>query len=264
MVNPLITARPYDTNIPASYHGQATPLVLLLHGYSATPFIEDIIFGLTAESNARGFLYAMPSGLTDHTGAPYWNATDACCDYDHSNVDDVAYLNAVIDDMEARYHVDKKRVFIAGHSNGGFMAYRMACDSAPRIAAIVSLAGAMWLDTSKCRPTDHVAVLEAHGDADTEVLYNGGGDPPYPSAEQSVADWAANDDCSPTLTQTGMTLDLVSNLPGAETSVARHDGCVSGGAAELWTIHGAPHVPMFNLPAWPEAIYNWMLAHPKP
>lgn len=262
VTSPLIVARPYDSHIPASYDpSKATPLVLLLHGYSATPFIEDVVFGLTAESNARGFLYAMPSGLTDSKGAPYWNATDACCDFDHTNVDDVAYLNAVIDDMEARYNVDKKRIFIAGHSNGGFMAHRMACDAAPRIAAIVSLAGAMWLDATKCKPTDKVAVLQVHGDADTEVIYNGTS--AYPSATQTVADWAVNNGCAPSLTPTGMTLDLVSNLPGAETEVARHDGC-AGGAAELWTIHGGSHVPAFNLPAWPDAIYNWMAAHPKP
>src|SRR5205814_1733454 len=125
--NALVAARPYETNIPLHYDPKKpTPLVIMLHGYSATPFVEEAIYGLTAVSEAQIFLYAMPSGLSDSQHHPYWNATDACCDRDGSHVDDVAYLNAVIDDMEARYNVDKKRIFFTGHSNGGFMSHRLA------------------------------------------------------------------------------------------------------------------------------------------
>jgi polyhydroxybutyrate depolymerase len=261
--NAQVMARPYDTNIPASYSpDKPTPLVLLLHGFTATPFVEDAVFGLTAVSDARGFLYAMPSGTHNSKNEPFWNATDQCCDTEHSGVDDAAYLAAVIDDMQARYNVDPKRIFITGHSNGGFMSYRMACDSAPRLAAIVSLAGAMWGDVTRCQPTDKVAVLQVHGDHDSEVPYEGF-PPGLPSAHQSVADWAAFDGCSPTLTPTGQTLDLDARIAGAETVVERHDGC-AGGAAELWTVTGANHVPTFNMPGWGNAIFDWMMAHPKP
>ncbi len=260
--SPLVVARPYDVNVPPSYNGsKATPLVVLLHGYSATPYLEDAVFGMSDYSNTAGFLLALPSGLKDHTGAPFWNATDACCNFDNVAVDDVTYLTAVIDDLRARYHVDDKRIFVVGHSNGGFMSHRMACDRSTKIAGIVSLAGAQWLDQSHCKPTDPVAVLEVHGDADTEVPYNGG--PDIPSATQTVLDWAALDGCNSTLTPYG-TIDLDSRLMGAETTQAAVSCTGAHAAAELWTIHGGSHVPNFNLPAWPQAIFTWLMAHPRP
>lgn len=263
--SPLIVARPYDSNIPPSYHGDATPLVVLLHGYGATPFLEDSYFGMTDYSNAAGFLLAEPSGLHDHTGAPFWNATDACCDLDGTGVDDVAYLTAVIDDMRARYHVDDARIFFVGHSNGGFMSHRMACDRADRIAAIVSLAGAQWEDLSHCKPTEAVPVLEVHGTSDDEVPYDGA--PDVPSATQTVLDWSQLDGCDGNLAEYGA-IDLVDTLTGpngepAETAQAKVSCANPRAAAELWTINKGTHVPPFRLPDWPKAVFDWLSAHPR-
>jgi polyhydroxybutyrate depolymerase len=259
--SPLITDRPYDSYVPPHYDpSKPAPLVVMLHGYGATPFVEDAVFGLTEFQATSDFLLAEPSGRIDSMQHPFWNATDACCDFDHTGVDDVAYLNAVIDDMQARYNVDPKRIFVTGHSNGGFMSYRLACDASPRLAAIVSLAGAMWLDTSKCKPTSPVAVLEVHGDADNMVAY--GGTAQYPSAAVSVGDWAMFNGCAGALTPTGRTLDLDATLPGAETVESTY-ACTTG-AATLWTIHGGNHVPNFQMPTWAQSIYAFMQAHPKP
>src|SRR5437016_4268465 len=126
MPSALIVARPYDSNIPAAYHGQPTPLLILLHGFGQNGFVQNAYFGLNQLSEDKGFLLAFPDGTRSSQGQRFWNATDACCDLDGSGVDDVAYLNAVIDDMERLYNVDKKRVYLTGHSNGGFMSHRMA------------------------------------------------------------------------------------------------------------------------------------------
>ena len=237
-----MVARPYQTTIPASYKGAPTPLVILLHGYGETGFVQDAYFGLDAVAEDKGFLLAYPDGTVDSNGEHFWNATDACCDLDHTGVDDVAYLNAVIDDMERQYNVDKKRVYFTGHSNGGFMSHRMACDAAPRIAAIASLAGAVWKDASKCNPTEPVGVVEIHGDMDMEVPYDGG--PDLPSAMQTVATWSQKNGCTGDLTDTGETMDLDFEIDGPETGVARYT-CAQG-AAELWTMHGAGHLPNFR------------------
>lgn len=259
--SPLVAARPYDSNIPASYDpSQPTPLLVSLHGYGETAYLQDAYMGLTPYSETAGFLLAMPQGTIDSMNHPFWNATDACCDLDHTNVDDVAYLNAVIDDMELRYNVDKKRVFLVGHLNGGFMSHRLACDSAPRIAAIVSLAGAQWKDVTKCKPANPVAVLQVHGDMDNEVPYGGG--PDLPSAMETVNDWATLNGCAGPIADTGQTLDLDQTQPGAETAISR--ASCTAGAAELWTVHGANHVPSFRLPEWPQTFWSWLTAHPKP
>jgi hypothetical protein len=62
----------------------------------------------------------------------------------------------------------------------------------------------------------------------------------------------------------GAPLDLDKAQAGAETTVETWTGCKAGGAAELWTIHGAGHVPAFRMPDWPNAIWGWMSTHPKP
>lgn len=260
--NPLVAARPYEYQVPSGYDpATPAPLLVLLHGYSASGLVQDLYFGMRPFADAQGILYAYPDGTPDSGGKRFWNATPACCDFEHRGIDDVAYLDAVIGDMSARYNVDRKRVYLAGHSNGGFMAYRLACERAARIAAIVSLAGAMDKDASRCQPSEPVAVLQVHGDQDGSVPYGGG--PNEPSARESVADWAKRDGCSDRTDTSSPPLDLDKGIPGPETTAEKWTGCHPGGAAELWTIHGGTHIPNLQ-PTWAATIYGFLAAHPKP
>jgi polyhydroxybutyrate depolymerase len=260
----LVAARPYTLHVPPGYRiGQPIPLVVLLHGYGASGAVQEAYFQLTPVSDSRTFLYAYPDGTVDSTGMRFWNATDACCNLYGSTVDDVAYINAVIDDVEAHYSVDPKQVYLVGHSNGGFLSHRLACDSAARIAAIVSLAGAQWNDLSRCKPDSGVAVLEVHGTADAVIAYNGGliGTVPYPSAQQTVADWASLNRCSG-LDTSAHNIDIDAVIPGDETTVARYTGC-DAGAVELWSIQGGSHIPSL-VPGWGNDVYGFLSNHPKP
>ena len=117
-------------------------------------------------AEARGFLYCYPDGTIDRWGNRFWNATDACCDFGNTGVDDAGYLRALIEEIARRFAVDRKRIYLVGHSNGGFMAYRMACQSADLIAGIASLAGTTFLDPSRCAPSEPVNILHIHGTAD--------------------------------------------------------------------------------------------------
>jgi polyhydroxybutyrate depolymerase len=258
--------RPVQVHVPPGYvPGVPAPLVLLLHGYTASGFIEESYLNFTAVSDAKGFLYAYPDGTTNASGERFWNATDACCDLGGSMVDDSKYLHDLIGEIEARYTVDPKKVFLVGHSNGGFMTYRMACDHADQIAAIASLAGAMFSDVTNCHASGPVAVLEIHGTADTVISYTGGaiGGHAYPGATTSVADWTTIDGCD-AADAPGPSLDLDSSLPGSETTVAVHaTGCKPGGHTELWTIAGGSHIPSFT-PTFAPAVVDFLYAHPKP
>ncbi|MSX92973.1 MAG: prolyl oligopeptidase family serine peptidase, partial [Actinobacteria bacterium] len=148
--------RPFDVFVPSSYtKGTAMPLVVLLHGYGATGPIQEAYFGVQALAESEGFLYVHPTGTTNSLGKAFWNATDACCGY-QTTVDDVAYLTGILDSVSAQYDVDPKRIYFMGHSNGGFMSYRMACELSGRVAAIASLAGATFLDAAKCNPSEPV------------------------------------------------------------------------------------------------------------
>jgi polyhydroxybutyrate depolymerase len=253
--NPLVEARPYQTVIPTRYDAaKPTPLVVVLHGYGANGLVQAGYFALPALAEERGFLLAYPDGTRDGTGKLFWNATDACCDFANHGVDDVAYLAAVIDDMSARYTVDRKRVWLVGHSNGGYMANRLACDLAPRVAAIASLAGAEWTDAARCRPSEAVAVLAIHGDADASV--------PYAKGRESAGRWASRNGCAIDA-ERRTAIDLERSIDGSETDVEQWIGCRAGGDVALWTLRGGSHLPAFRPDAGAK-IHDWLAAHPKP
>ncbi len=265
----LVAARPYNFKVPTGYDKtKPTPLVIMLHGYSASGVLEEAYFQLSATSDAQTFLYAYPDGTKDPTNNLFWNADDACCDFYSIPVDDVAYVNAIIDDVETKYNVDTKRIFVVGHSNGAFMSHRLACDSSGRIAAIAALAGEVWADPSKCNPSSTISVLGIHGDADMTILYDGGvaaaGFPAYPPELTTMATWATKNGCTGSLTATGTTLDLDSTLPGNETVEKAYTGCPAGIDVKLWTIQGGGHIPSLTHPTWGDSIWAFFAAHPKP
>lgn len=266
--NALVAARPYHSTAPLVIDpARRYPLIVVLHGLGGSGENIERYWQL---DSSQGFLAAYPDGTHERApgkwpGKRFWNATDLCCDFLQSGVDDVAYLDAVIDDMSARYPVDAKRIFVGGLSNGGYMAYRYACDRAARVAAIVVQAGAMWSDPARCKPSAPVAVLQIHGTADRMVPYGGGpadgSGPSVVSAHQSVSDWVTFDHCHAAPDPAAAPLDLVDDLLGPETTRESWSGCRG---VELWTMSEAPHVPHLQTPTWGNALYHWLMAHPAP
>ena len=259
--------RPVTVHLPPSYvPGTPMPLVVMLHGYSASALLEEAYLQLSPLADQRGFLYVRPNGTLDSLGNRFWNATDACCNLFGSTVDDSTYLSNVINGVEAKYSVDPKRVFAVGHSNGGFMAYRLACDHADQIAAIAVLAGAMWDNASLCTPSNPVSVLHIHGTADATIAYNGGNilGNAFPSAPISVGDWVTFDGCTNVPDNSSPPLDLDSSLAGAETTVEKFAaGCAASTEVNLWTIQGGGHIPSLTTAFSPDLV-DFILAHPKP
>lgn len=262
-----VGGRTVNVHVPPSY-SPATPIpvVMLLHAYGGTGAIQEGYMHFEPLADSEGFLYLHPDGTTDLLGYQFWNATDACCDDYGSGVDDVAFLSAVLDEVEAQFNVDPRRIHLIGHSNGGFMAYRMACDHAERIAAIASLAGVTWFDPLDCNASEPVHVLQIHGTADSTVLYAGGsfGGVPYPGAVETAQAWASTAGCSPAPESSAPNLDLEASLPGNETTVSRYaTGCSAGGSAELWTVVGAEHSLSLS-DDFSSLVIAHLLAHPKP
>jgi len=264
--------RPTTVQAPPGYRkDQPAPLIVLLHGYGATGFLEDVYFKLSAVAKARGAFFVAPDGTLDAKTRGFWNASDACCNFGGVDVDDSTYLMGLVDEIASKVSIDPKRVYFVGHSNGAFMAHRMACEHADRIAAIVTLAGETWLDTSLCQPTEPVSVLAIHGTADLTIDFDGGSDlgveagfgpsPAYPSEMITDAMWAERDGCAPAPTA-GTPLDLEVSLDGAETRVSSWEDCDAGANVTLWKIEGAGHIPSFYYYATDD-IADWLFAHPK-
>lgn len=258
--------RPYDVFVPSGYDPTTpVPLILLLHGYTASGEIQESYFEFEPLAESRGFLYVHPDGTVDANGARFWNATDACCAFGSNPPDDVAYLMSIIEEVSAEYSVDPKAVFLAGHSNGGFMSYRMACEQADTIAGIASLAGATFADTTDCAPSESVSVLQVHGTDDETIAYNGGGiiGTSYPSARETVESWVAYNECDSTSAITTDVLDLDGSIEGSESDAEVFGSCENGAVVELWTIDAGSHIPDVT-EDFSAAVVDFLLAHPKP
>jgi polyhydroxybutyrate depolymerase len=246
VVSGTLDFRDYELVVPSTYDGStAVPLVVLLHGYTSSGAAQESYFRLTPLAEDREFLLVYPDGTFDPVGSRFWNATDACCNFADAGVDDVGHLLGLIDRISDDYAVDPDRIHLVGHSNGGFMAYRMACEHADVIASIVSLAGATYADPDDCDPVEPVGVVQVHGTLDPVIRYEGGvllGNP-HPGAFETAAMWAAANGCDGTTEMTAAVLDLDRDIAGADTTVTRFAGCPDAGRVELWTIEGGSHVP---------------------
>ena len=270
--------RPVTVHVPAGHDPDVpAPLLMLLHGYGVPADEQEAYMRLGPVAAARGMLYLRPEGTVDTPGFRFWDATDACCDIDGTGVDDSSYLAGLIAEVGTHVAVDPRRVFVVGHSNGAFMSYRMACDHADLIAAIVSLAGASYGDRAACHPSEPLAVLEIHGSDDAIVRVGGGnlkgllapGDvrlADYPSTEASLAAWAGYDGCTGRPDPKPGALDLDRVLRGAngpnETTISAYTGCVGGGSVELWMIEGGGHDPELTAD-FGATVIDFLLAHPK-
>ena len=259
------TARAYSKFIPSSYSKDTSlPLVVLLHGYGATGAMQESYMKFESVAETNKFILVYPDGTVDSSGRRFWNATDACCDFFSAVADDV-YLLSILKEMESSYSIDAKRIYFVGHSNGGFMSYRMACKYPDRIAAIASLAGASFFKATDCGAKSSVSVLQVHGTKDETILYEGGQilGTSYPGAVASASQWATFNQCTQNAVTRSSKFDLEPNITGDETSVTAWTNCQNSSEVELWTMEGAAHIPTLKS-TFATKIWEFFAAHPKP
>ena len=254
---PLRVPSDYDKDTP-------TPLVVLLHGYGSSGAGQESYMKFGDLVDSHGFLLVHPDGQESERGR-FWNASQACCNFAGSTVDDSAYVLSVIEAVSSQYTVDPKRVYLIGHSNGGFMSYRTAHDHSDAIAALASVAGAASTD-DRPAPPHPVHILQIHGTDDSTIAYEGGeiAGATYPGAVETVERWAAYSGCAVEGVVQGQKLDLEGEIAGQETTVTRYtEDCKAGGSSELWTIAGGSHIPSIS-DTFSQSVIEWLLAHPKP
>lgn len=258
-------SRPTQLRVPSSYNASRTyPLLIVLHGYGASGAVQSFYLGLDRLVEEKKILMLTPDGTTDRGGKRFWNATHACCDFTGTKVDDEGYILGLLNEVKKHYNIDTKRVYLLGHSNGGFMSYRMACNASQHFAAIVSLAGAMFNQSTSCTPKEPVSILQIHGTQDKTILYTGGANlgRSYPSALTSVQYWSQYNQCSTQPQKAPTRLDLEKNLPGTDTDVQMYTRCAKGTSVELWSIQQGGHIPTVTK-HFAENIWKWMVQHPK-
>ena len=230
---------------PPDSTATARPLVLALHGGLGKP---RHMMGLTrfdALAAREGFVVVYPEGLRRS-----WNdgRREGRRVQRRLQVDDVAFIDALLDHLASRYPIDPARVYACGMSNGAMMSDRIGADLSHRVAAIGLVAGqAAAATAAHFRPACPVSVVMFNGTADPIVPFAGGGVGSgrlgtVLSAEQTATRWAARDGCQPTPTITQ--LPDASPPDGTHVELRVWSGGELGTEVAWFVVHGGGH-------AWP-------------
>jgi polyhydroxybutyrate depolymerase len=208
-----------------------TSLVVVLHGGFGTGAQARASLGWDAEADAERFVVAYPDGI-DRS----WNAGTCCGRAQRDHVDDVRFLGAVIDRVTKAEGVNPDLVYVTGISNGGMMAYRLACELPGKVAAIGPVAATMTVACDDPAPTP-TSILHIHGLDDRNVPFAGGvgtkgvEKDARPSVPSVIERWRAIDQCAsaPPPSTNGPVTTATSGM------------CANGAEVILVTIAGAGH-----------------------
>jgi polyhydroxybutyrate depolymerase len=260
--------RRYDLYVPASYTAASgggtkpVPMVLDLHGVYANKTDQRLLSGFAAQADAVGFVVAYPNGRDPDPGDPTvdtgrgWNAYNLGGISHENGYDDVGYLRDVVADVARRVHVDHRRIYVTGVSNGGGMTHRLACEAADLFAAAAPFSLDLALPDvaqgiTTCAPSRPITVAIFRGYREGPNVISsycpGIFAPTFPGAQSGLAAWAAVNGCTgaPSLTTWGASGTQVGCFAGSTGNVTqRHDGCAGGVHVEL-TSWDAGHVTIY-------------------
>jgi len=230
--------RSYEIDLPARRDSaRALPVVIVFHGGGGAADSVRRQSRMSVKGEAEGFIAVYPQGSGGIAGKlRTWNA-GTCCGYAmQQRIDEIAFVAALLDDLQATVAIDRARVYATGISNGAMMAYEVACALADRVAAIAVVAGEMTA-LDRCRPARPVPVLLIHGSADRNLPVDGGiGAKAFAVHEvRSVASaldfWRRHDGCGN---------DARVEIDGAVRRT-RYLACGGDAAVELISIEGGGH-----------------------
>lgn len=164
--------RTYHVIVPKQYDpDKKVPLVIAMHGGGGTGegFVDFVPGQFQREADRRGWLVVLPDGVNKG----WVDGRDATAD-ERRGVDDVAFLGAMLDQLQADYAIDEKRIYSTGISNGGFMSIRLALDMSDRIAAVAPVTANLQKALEHKKPSRPIPILFINGTEDRLVPYDGG------------------------------------------------------------------------------------------
>ena len=235
--------RNYILYIPEIYDGNtAVPLILNFHGFGSNAAQQMFYGDFRDIADTEGFLLVHPEGTT-FIGNQFWNVGFPGLS---SNIDDVGFTEALIDELATLYAIDLDRVYATGMSNGGFMSFLLACQLSEKIAAVASVTGSMTQDTfDDCNAQRPTPVLQIHGTEDDVVLYNGN------TLSIPIADvisyWVDYNNCETTPTTT--TFPDIDPSDGSTIEHSVYEDGDNGITTEHMKVIGGGHT-------WPGSVIN--------
>lgn len=231
--------RTFSFYVPASYSASTpVPLVLNLHGYTSNGTQQSLYTNFQPIADTANFIIVHPNGTNDPVGnQPFWNYNIW-----GATVDDLGFLQALIDTISAHYSINQDRIYSVGMSNGGYMSYYLACNT-NRFAAVGSVTGSMSIDMyNNCNSMLPVPIIDIHGTADPTVPYNG--NVTSKPIEDVVDFWVARNNCSTTPTVTAIPDNNTTDGATAEHYV--YAGGIDNHTVEFFKITNGGHT-------WPGA-----------
>ena len=202
--------RHYTVHVPPGYDGKKPlPVVVMLHGGGGTSKGAATETGWDAKADQENFLAVFPDALARDPAKPsqfsrnpqLWNDGSDRFYAGQQAPDDVAFLNALLDELLVKFNVDQRRIFVTGFSNGASMTFRFGAAAAKRLAAIAPVAGACWPEplTAErplplCYLTGTADPLNRLDGGVPKMAFGGSSDPmrakPKPPVRDSILKWA--------------------------------------------------------------------------
>lgn len=270
--------RTYLLHVPSvSAPAAGWPVVLAFHGGGSNPSAMANFSGLSETADKRGFVVVYPAGTGIIDAARTFNGGNCCGRAKRLEVDEIAFVTAILNELPQLVAVDPRRIYATGMSNGALMAYLVADKLSQRIAAVAPVAGPMGLET--CAPSRPVSVIHFHGLADDFVPFHGGvgkksiSKTNFFSVGHSISAWVAANGCD--------ALPVLEELPPQVddgTQVTRHTFRSAESSVEvvLYEIHGMGHTWPGRESPYPalgrvtrnvdanEAMWEFFARHPLP
>lgn len=165
------TARSWFVYAPKSYDpAKPMPVVVLLHGRPSNATSMAFMTRMNDVADRKGFLVVYPEGLNNE-----WNSFyDLTRQRSLAPQDDIKFLRELLADLGQDFNIDRRRAYVGGYSNGGFMTYRLACSASDIFAGFAAVdAGLYTVLKDKCRGGTPTPILIMNGTADPSIPYTG-------------------------------------------------------------------------------------------
>jgi polyhydroxybutyrate depolymerase len=230
------STREYIIHIPTSYNANnPTPLLINFHGFGGTAagFIGEA-GNLNTIANNNNFLVAYPQGVERSKGDAEWDPGDNGST--NINDNDIYFTDQLIADISNEFNVDANKIYASGYSNGGMMAYGLACKKADQIAAVGIMSGTMLADNT-CNTNEYTSIINFHGTNDGVLPYNGNQD--FQSVPDVVNFWLGHNNI-PVASKVSTQL----NNGGVDRDV--YSGGSGNTAYHLYKVNGGDHIWFTN------------------
>lgn len=165
--------RDYIVHVPSACVGKKVPLVVLLHGGLTNAWFVAFESKMSEKADTDGFIVAYPQGSGGIGNLLLtWNAGGCCGPAKMKHRDDIGFVRELILQVQKDFEIDPDRIYVAGSSNGGMLAYQVGAELSDIVAGIGCVNGCLVAD--ELNPKGPLSVVAFNGTKDKVIRLKGG------------------------------------------------------------------------------------------